>query len=167
MANAQTAVTSLVNLVDAIYEREVAIRFTVVLDTDIIFTDSATDPYTTGDLDANLTENQTTLDDVSKLGSASYDVGHLFGGITGLGVGSSSFSGKATLGVVCTTGSKGRGVSNMGNNPALVTAGIFVAGVAHELAHQLMLRTRSTPPSQAAAVSEVLLRLMNRVRARL
>src|SRR5205085_1264786 len=135
VANAQTAITSLMNLVDAIYEREVAIRFTLVNNTSIIFTNSATDPYSTNAADSTtLNENQTTLD--ANVGDANYDVGHVLGGITGLGAGSSSFSGLATLGVACATGSKAKGVSTMGNNPAKVTDAIFVAGVAHEIGHE-------------------------------
>lgn len=137
VGNAQAAIVSLVNQVDAIYEKEVAIRFTVVNNTNIIFTNPATDPYTTNAADNNtLTQNQSTLDNASFLGSANYDIGHVFGGITGLGSGSSSFSGLASIGVTCSAGSKARGVSTMGNNPASVTAAIFVGGVAHEIGHQ-------------------------------
>src|SRR5205085_502903 len=103
--------------------------------TSIIFTNSATDPYSTNAADSTtLNENQTTLD--ANVGDANYDVGHVLGGITGLGAGSSSFSGLATLGVACATGSKAKGVSTMGNNPAKVTDAIFVGGVAHEIGHE-------------------------------
>ncbi len=137
VANAQTAITSIINLVDAIYEREVAIRFTLVNNTNIIFTNPGTDPYSTNAADSTtLGENQTTLDNVAFLGSANYDVGHVFGGITGLPSGSSSFSGLASLGVTCSAGTKARGVSTMGNNPASVTANIFVGGIAHEIGHE-------------------------------
>ena len=84
MANAQAAIASIINLVDAIYERDVAIRFTLVNNTNIIFTNPATDPYSTNGADSTtLNENQSTLDNGAFLGSANYDVGHVFGGITG------------------------------------------------------------------------------------
>ncbi len=135
VANAQTTIVSMINLVDAIYEREVAIRFTLVNNTSVIFTNAASDPYSTNAADATtLGENQTTLDNL--LGSANYDVGHVFGGITGLGSGSASFSGLASIGVTCTAGSKGRGVSTMGNNPASATRSIFISGIAHEIGHE-------------------------------
>ena len=137
VANAQAAIVSIINLVDAIYEREVAIRFTLVNNTNIIFTNPGTDPYSTNAADsATLNENQATLDNAGFLGSANYDIGHVFGGITGLPNGSSSFSGRAGLGVTCSAGNKARGVSTMGNNPASVTANIFVGGITHEIGHQ-------------------------------
>jgi hypothetical protein len=137
VANAQAAITSIINLVDAIYERDVAIRFTLVNNTNIIFTNSGTDPYPSPNQadDAALNANQATLDDVTRLGSANYDVGHVFGGIT-VQPNSSSFSGKASVGVTCSAGNKARGVSTMGNNPASPTASLFIAGIAHEIGHE-------------------------------
>ncbi len=135
VVNAQTTIASMINLVDAIYEREIAIRFTLVNNTSIIFTNPSSDPYSTNAADSTtLGENQTTLDNL--VGSANYDVGHVFGGITGLGSGSAAFSGLASIGVTCTGGSKGRGVSTMGNNPASATTGIFIGGIAHEIGHE-------------------------------
>ena len=135
VANAQTTIASMINLVDAIYEREVAIRFTLVNNTPVVFTNPGTDPYSTNAADSTtLNENQTTLD--SLIGPTNYDVGHVFGGITGLGAGSASFSGLASLGVTCTAGLKGEGVSTMGNNPASGTTSIFISGIAHEIGHE-------------------------------
>lgn len=126
---AQTAITTIINLVNAIYERETAIRFTLVNNTSIIFTDENTDPYASPNAadDAALTANQTTLDGAG-LGAANYDIGHLFGSGPGF------FSGVATLGVTCTTGSKARGVSTMNGSPLINAA--FVGGIAHEIGHQ-------------------------------
>ena len=126
---AQTAITTMINLVTAIYEKEVAIRFTLVNNTNIIFTDANTDPYASPNAadSAALTANQTTLDGVG-LGNANYDIGHLFGS------GASFFSGRASLGVTCTTGSKARGVSTM--NGSTITTGAFIGGIAHEIGHQ-------------------------------
>ncbi len=44
--------------------------------TDIIYLDGSTDPYTNNDGSAMLDENQTTCDNV--IGSANYDIGHVF-----------------------------------------------------------------------------------------
>ena len=144
VANTQTAITSVVNLIDAIYEKELAVRFTLVNNTNIIFTNAATDPYDSvalgGGLSGNmansatLTANQTALDNAAGLGTANYDIGHLFGGILGLPGGSASFSGFAQLGVVCVAGGKAKGVSTMGGLTA--TLGIFINGIAHEIGHQ-------------------------------
>jgi hypothetical protein len=129
VAGAQTAITTMTNLVDAIYEKDVAIRFTLVNNTNIIFTDGATDPYASPNAadGAALTANQTTLDGPG-LGDANYDIGHLFGS------GTSFFSGLAQLGVTCTPGSKGSGVSTM--NGGSVTTSTFIGGIAHEIGHE-------------------------------
>jgi hypothetical protein len=133
---AQTAITTIINLVNAIYERDVAIHFMLVNNTNIIFTDDLTDPYASPNVadSATLAANQTTLDGAG-LGAANYDIGHLFG------VGDGFFSGLATLGVSCNAGTKARGVSAMNNmcgpgcSVPITNAG-FVGGIAHEIGHQ-------------------------------
>lgn len=52
LPNAQAAIASIINLVDAIFEREVAIQFTLVNNTNIIFTNPGTDPYSTNAADS-------------------------------------------------------------------------------------------------------------------
>src|SRR5260370_5433608 len=97
-----SAITTTVNLVDAIYEREVAIRLVLIAgETSIIFTDSATDGYTSDNVGAMFNENQTKLDAV--IGSANYDIGHVFDART-LSGGSLSWQGVAAIGSVCVTG---------------------------------------------------------------
>ncbi len=130
VGGAQTAITTMVNLIDAIYEKEVAIRFTLVNSTNIIFTNSATDPYASPNAadSAALNANQATLDNVALLGSANYDIGHLFGSGAGF------FSGLAQLGATCVAGSKARGVSTMSGGT--ITTSAFIGGIAHEIGHQ-------------------------------
>ncbi len=130
VGGAQNAIATMVNLIDAIYEKEVAVHFTLVNNTKIIFTNAGTDPYPSpNDADsAALSANQTTLDNNSLLGSANYDIGHLFG------VGPGFFSGLASLGVTCDDGFKARGVSTM--NGGSITTPQFIAGIAHEIGHQ-------------------------------
>ncbi len=130
VGGAQTAITTMVNLIDAIYEKEVAIRLTLVNSTNIIFTNSATDPYASPNAadSAALNANQATLDNVAFLGSANYDIGHLFGSGAGF------FSGLAQLGVTCGAGSKARGVSTMSGGS--ITTSVFIGGIAHEIGHQ-------------------------------
>ncbi|HXU37872.1 MAG TPA: M12 family metallo-peptidase [Blastocatellia bacterium] len=130
-----TQITTLVNQINALYRKEATITFQLIAnETSIIFTDPATDGYTNSSPSTMLAENQTKLDAV--IGTANYDIGHVFGGIT-VGPGSVSFSGVANVGVVCTSGNKARGVSTMGGASSSFPHSIFVSGTTHEMAHQL------------------------------
>ncbi|MEN3331087.1 MAG: hypothetical protein V7641_452 [Blastocatellia bacterium] len=133
VAQAQTAIAQNVNLINAIYQKELAIKFTLIDNTAIVFTDPNTDGYTNSNPGTMLNENQTKLDTV--IGSANYDMGHVYGGITGLPAGSRSFSGIAAIGVACTAGQKGKGASTMGGGST--TDAIFVTGITHEYGHEL------------------------------
>src|SRR5207302_3579024 len=102
------AVTTTINLVNAIYERELAIRLALVANNDaIIFTNSATDGYTTDNVSALIGENQTKIDSV--IGPANYDIGHVFDGHL-LSGGAFSWQGLGGIGVVCVNGVRARGV---------------------------------------------------------
>ncbi|HEX7294913.1 MAG TPA: zinc-dependent metalloprotease family protein [Pyrinomonadaceae bacterium] len=134
VAGGLAAVTTTMSFVNAIYERELAIRLVLIGTEDsIIFTDPATDGYTHEpvSLTTLLTENQTKLDAV--IGSANYDIGHVFDGRS---TGDSSFSwqGQASIGVVCVNGLKARGASIARSlnpdNPYQYYS------VAHEMGHQ-------------------------------
>jgi Metallo-peptidase family M12B Reprolysin-like/FG-GAP-like repeat len=133
VSQAQMAITQNVNLINAIYQKELAIRFTLIDNTAIVFTDPNTDGYTNNSPSTMLNENQAKLDSV--IGSANYDMGHVYGGITGLPAGSRSFSGIAGIGVACVAGQKGKGASTMGGGSTTDT--IFVSGITHEFGHQL------------------------------
>ncbi len=111
-----------INQLNAILEREFAIRLVVIgSEMNIIYTDATADPYSGTVLDmAN--QNQPNLDSV--IGSANYDIGHVFHGSGGSGV--------AYLGVVC-GGSKARATSAL-NTPNGTTW--IVDLVAHEVGHQ-------------------------------
>lgn len=117
-------ITTTINRVNAIYEKELSIRLTLVANNNlIIYTNSTTDPYT-GNNNANTLINQSQSNITSVLGSSAFDVGHTFS--TGAG-------GLAGLGVVCDNSSKGRGVT--GSSAPLADA-YDVDYVAHELGHQ-------------------------------
>ncbi|HMG73825.1 MAG TPA: zinc-dependent metalloprotease family protein [Pyrinomonadaceae bacterium] len=103
-----SAITTTVNLVDAIYEREVAIRLTLIAGEDsIIFTDTTTDGYTTDNVSVLISENQNKLNTV--IGAANYDIGHVFDGRL-LGGSAFSWQGLAQIGGVCVDSVKARGV---------------------------------------------------------
>ena len=123
---ALSAVVTIVNQDDAIYEREVAVRFVLVANNNkIIFTNAATDPYTNTAGSPCSTpirsENQTACDD--SIGNANYDIGHVF---TGTNIG-----GCASIGSIC-GGNKGWGASGVGYGNAVFDVSLSC----HEMGHQ-------------------------------
>jgi subtilisin-like proprotein convertase family protein len=124
IAGALAAMNTTMNRVNGVFAQEIAIRCVIIANnTNIIYTNGATDPYTNGDAGAMLDENQTTCDGV--IGSANYDIGHVFGTNSG---------GVAGLGVVCINGSKAYGVTGSGSP---VGDPFDIDYVAHEMGHQL------------------------------
>jgi hypothetical protein len=127
-ANALTAITNTINIVNAIYERDVNVRFTLVTNNSILFTNAATDPYTntTSPNNTTLNQNQTAIN--NGIGIGNYDLGMVLNdGWSG---------GVASVGVVCTDASKARaaaGVSGTGYNG--LEGPVFAVTVAHEMAH--------------------------------
>jgi len=122
--SALAAIVTAINRVNEIYGRDLNIGFELVANNDaIIYTDASTDPYTNDDGVAMLTENQTNLDDV--IGSANYDVGHVF---------STGGGGIAVVGCGCQAGVKAKGVTG---RPDPVDDIFYIDLVAHELGHQL------------------------------
>ena len=117
------AIVTRINMVNAIYEREVSIHFNLVPDNaKLVYLDAATDPYTNDRMDLMLGQNRSNLDAV--IGSANYDVGHVLGTAGG---------GIAYIAVACNSSYKGGGVSGAGAaaNPYTVMVS------AHEMGHQL------------------------------
>lgn len=122
VALALAAINTTMNRVNGIYERELSVRLVLIgNETDIIYTDPIGDPYTNGDPDLMIEENQGNID--TEIGNANYDIGHVFGTNSG---------GLAGAGV-CSTGGKARGVTGSG---APVGDPFDVDYVAHEMGHQ-------------------------------
>lgn len=121
---ALAAMVVTMNRINGVYERDAAVRMVIIPnDSLIIYTNPATDPYTNDDVDAMLDENQVTCDAV--IGTANYDIGHVFG--TG------ENSGVAGLGVVCESGFKAWGATA---RSAPVGDPFDIDYVAHEMGHQ-------------------------------
>ncbi len=112
-----------INRVNGVYEIDMAITMQIIANNNlIIYTNPNTQPYTHGDPDKMIDENQTNVNQV--IGAPNYDIGHVV---------DSAGSGLATLASVCDDGFKARGVTGR-TNP--VGDPFDIDYVAHEMGHQ-------------------------------
>src|SRR5438105_476752 len=134
VSGALGSLTTTINAVDAIYERDLAIHLMLVAnETSIIFTNAATDGYSSDDATALLSQNQVVLD--QRIGPTNYDVGMVLDGhVYAFQPGHFIFQGAAQFQSVCANSSKGKGVSIFRSTEPSTTNAIYV--VAHELAHK-------------------------------
>ncbi len=123
VSQALAAMVTSVNRINAIFERDLAIRLVLVAGTDqVIYTNPAAQPYSNATPVLLPSQNQSNLD--ARIGSANYDIGHVVGTTAG---------DYATLASVCQPGSKGAGATGM-TSP---TGDPFdLDAFAHALGHQ-------------------------------
>lgn len=137
----QAAVVTAMNRVNGVYETELAVRLTLVANnSSLIYTNPGTDPYVndTDDIDLN------TPNINSVIGSANYDIGHVFTTASG---------GVAYLGVVGDVTYKGGGTTGIANP---IDDAFYIDYVAHEIGHQFGANhtfNTSQDPNREAAVA--------------
>ena len=111
-----------VNRANAIFRTELSVQLNLVTDVTLVYSNTATDPYTDPDQGASIVQNQANLDNV--IGNANYDIGHLLGSPSGGGI--------AAFRSTCDNAQKGQGTSGLGGGPAAYDDQIF----SHEMGHQ-------------------------------
>ncbi|MCP9750780.1 reprolysin-like metallopeptidase [Ferruginibacter sp. HRS2-29] len=116
------AIVTSTNRITGVYEVELAIRMVLIANNNLIeYLDPATDPYTNLINTGQLNQNTSNINAV--IGSANYDIGHLF---------TSNDNGVAYLASVCGP-NKGGGATGA---QVLVGDGYDIDYVAHEMGHQ-------------------------------
>lgn len=123
VTDGMAAVVTAVNRINEVYDTEVAVRFILVANNNVlIFTNPNTDGYANDGSASDRDINQAKLD--TGVGNGAYDVGHVFQ--TGPG-------GIAFFRAPCSTSNKGKGLSGI-TDP--INDGFWVDFVAHEMGHQ-------------------------------
>ncbi len=127
--DALAQVVSTLNRNNEVFEWDMAVTFSLVTGTELVYPDPSTDPYGGGGLNGAL---QSTL--TAEVGEANYDIGHLF-----------AFGGKngnaGCIGCVCVDGAKGSGFSQhdfVDNDGGPYMSDFFdIDYVPHEIGHQM------------------------------
>ena len=123
VADGMAAVVTAINRINEVYDTEVAVRFILVANNNVlIFTNPDTDGYANDGSASDRDINQAKLD--TGVGNGAYDVGHLFE--TGPG-------GIAFFRAPCSVSNKGKGLSGI-DSP--INDSFWIDYVAHEMGHQ-------------------------------
>lgn len=133
VAGALAGINATLSRVNAVYETDMAITFLLVDAPQLIFTNAATDPYSSN-LTAWNVQLQNTL--TNTIGNAAYDIGHMFGASGGGG-------NAGCIGCVCEDDSSSTNDRNKGAGITSPADGIpetdtfDIDYVAHEIGHQM------------------------------
>ncbi|MBT4449460.1 MAG: DUF5011 domain-containing protein, partial [Gammaproteobacteria bacterium] len=119
---AMAEITTAVNRVNQIYERDLGIRLQLITNNDLLIDVDGSAGFTNNNTISLLSENQVWID--AQVGSANYDIGHIF---------STSSGGLAQIGTVCFDPAKAKGVTGL-PNPTGDT--FYIDFIAHEIGHQ-------------------------------
>ncbi|MBV6655521.1 MAG: zinc-dependent metalloprotease [Mameliella sp.] len=121
--DAMAAIVTSMNRVNGVYETDISSRM-ILIDSNhlIVYTNAGSDPYSGGGGN-HLGQNQSNLDAV--IGTANYDIGHVFHQAGGGGV--------ASLRSLCDNGNKARGFTSQS---VPVGDPFDIDYVAHEIGHQ-------------------------------
>lgn len=120
---AMAEINTAINRVNQIYERDLGIRLFLVTNNDRIVDVAPADAgFTNNSGVALLSQNQAWID--AQIGSANYDIGHVF---------STGGGGVARLQSVCSTSNKAKGVTGLPNPTG---EPFYIDFVAHEIGHQ-------------------------------
>lgn len=128
VAGALAAMNNTMTRVNGVFEKDFSARMVLIANnTDVIYTNATTDPYSPS-AQMNNWNNQLQTALTATIGEANYDIGHLFGATGGGG-------NAGCIGCVCVNGSKGRGYTSPADG---IPSGdnFDIDYVAHEIGHQ-------------------------------
>ena len=124
------SMATLVSRLNAVYERDLALRLQLVANNDrLIYLDAATDPYDNSSPRNLMDANDAVVKNA--LGVGNYDLGHVLGQRGG------GYSGVAYVGVVCTNTASRPNNRAAGGSSTAGTLASMTTVLTHEIGHQL------------------------------